>query len=343
MRRPTLGDVAHRAGVSPITVSRAFRRPEMVTVGLRAQVDEAVRELGYVPNHLASALASTSTRIVGVIVPSLTNGVFDEYLSAIQVVFESAGIQALVSNVCYSAIEEEKAIQTLLGYRPEAMIVAGIDQTPRSREMLRAARIPVVQTMEIADEPIDMNVGLSHEKAGYVATRYLQDLGYHRIGHITAAGDPRSWRRHTGYARAMAELNVATDHLVTKTARPSSTQQGSSLFVDLLRNAPDVEAVFCCNDDLALGVLFECHRRGIRVPEDLSVMGFNDLEYSAGAFPSLSSVATRRGEIGARAAQMVTDRIRGSGSHTATRSLDVGFRINVRRSTRSPKVSHEQT
>jgi LacI family gluconate utilization system Gnt-I transcriptional repressor len=336
--RTTLGDVARRAGVSPITVSRVFRRPEMVSVELRAKIDEAVSELGYVPNHLASALASTSTRIVGVIVPSLTNGVFDDYLSAIQDVLEPAGIQTLVSNVRYSAIEEEKAIQTLLGYRPEAMIVAGIDQTPRSRELLTAARIPVVQTMEVAADPIDMNVGLSHEEAGYAATRYLQDVGLQRIGHITAAGDPRSWRRHAGYERAMAEQGFATDHLVTKTLRPSSTQQGSSLFVDLLRSAPDLEAVFCCNDDLALGVLFECHRRGIRVPEDLSVMGFNDLEYSAGAFPSLSSVATRRGEIGGRAARMVTDRIRGSGTNPTTPLVDVGFRINVRRSTRAPTV-----
>ena len=94
--RATLADVAGRAGVSPVTVSRAIRHPEMVSEQLRARIDDAVRSLNYIPNHLASALASTRTQIVGVIVPSLTNGVFDDYLSAIQDVLNPAGVQVLV-------------------------------------------------------------------------------------------------------------------------------------------------------------------------------------------------------------------------------------------------------
>ena len=129
-QRATLSDVASKAGVSPVTVSRAIRHPEMVSEKLRERIDNAVRSLGYIPNHLASALASHRTNIVGVIVPSLTNGVFDDYLAAIQDVFSLANIQVLVTNVRYSAEKEEKAINTLLGYHPEAMILVGPSSRP---------------------------------------------------------------------------------------------------------------------------------------------------------------------------------------------------------------------
>ena len=200
-RRATLSDVARLAGVSPVTVSRAIRHPEMVSEDLRRRIDEAVRSLNYIPNNLASALASTRTHIVGVIVPSLTNGVFDDYLGAIQDVLNPAGFEVLVLNVRYSEIEEEKAIAALLGYHPEAMIVAGTDQTERSRELLRNAGVPVVQTMDVTDDPIDLNIGLDHRAAGAAAVRFLYELGHRKIAHLTARADPSSL---PGVARATA-------------------------------------------------------------------------------------------------------------------------------------------
>ena len=217
--RATLADVASRAGVSPVTVSRAIRHPEMVSEDLRKRIDDAVLSLNYIPNHLASALASTRTQIVGVIVPSLTNGVFDDYLGAIQDVLNPAGIQVLVLNVRYSEIEEEKAIQTLLGYHPEAMIVAGVDQTERSRQMLRNSGVPVVQTMDVTADPIDLNIGLDHTAAGYAAVHYLYDQGHRRIAHLTARQDPRARRRHAGYQRAIDDLGLSTKALPGRSSR----------------------------------------------------------------------------------------------------------------------------
>jgi LacI family gluconate utilization system Gnt-I transcriptional repressor len=109
---------------------------------------------------------------------------------------------------------------------------------------------------------------------------------------------------------------------------------GADLFGQILARAPDLEAVFTCNDDLALGALFECHRRGIRVPEDISIIGFNDLEVCASAYPSLSSVSTPRYEMGRQAAEIVLEIVRGSGRRPHQRIIDVGFRINERESTR---------
>ncbi|HVX71178.1 MAG TPA: LacI family DNA-binding transcriptional regulator [Devosia sp.] len=337
-RRATLSDVARRAGVSPVTVSRAIRHPEMVSEDLRRRIDEAVRSLNYIPNNLASALASTRTHIVGVIVPSLTNGVFDDYLGAIQDVLNPAGFEVLVLNVRYSEIEEEKAIAALLGYHPEAMIVAGTDQTERSRELLRNAGVPVVQTMDVTDDPIDLNIGLDHRAAGAAAVRYLYELGHRKIAHLTARADPRARRRHAGYQQQMDEYGLPTAGLVGASPRPSDVAMGAELFSAVIENAPDVTAVFTCNDDLALGTLFECQRRGIRVPDDVAIIGFNDLDYAVASVPPLSSVSTERRKMGTWAAEAIIEIIRGTGRRSLQTSIDVGFSIKRRGSTASKRT-----
>jgi LacI family transcriptional regulator, gluconate utilization system Gnt-I transcriptional repressor len=331
--RATLSDVARHAGVSPVTVSRAIRHPEMVSEELRKRIDDAVLKLNYIPNHLASALASTRTQIVGVIVPSLTNGVFDDYLGAIQDVLNPAGIQVLVLNVRYSETEEEKAIETLMGYHPEAMIVAGVDQTERSRQLLRNSGLPVVQTMDITDNPIDLNIGLDHGEAGAAAVRFLHAQGHRKIAHLTARGDPRARRRHAGYQRQMEALGLSTKGLIGASPRASDVAVGGELFAEILAQTPDVTAVFTCNDDLALGTLFECQRRGISVPEEVAIIGFNDLDFAVAAVPTLTSVSTERREMGTWAARSILEIIRGGGKRPKQATVDVGFSIKARGST----------
>jgi LacI family gluconate utilization system Gnt-I transcriptional repressor len=332
-RRATLSDVARRAKVSPVTVSRAIRHPEMVSEELRLRIEDAVRSLNYIPNHLASALASTRTHIVGCIVPSLTNGVFDNYLNAIQDVLVRAGIQMLVLNSRYNDAEEERAIETLLGYHPEAMIVIGVDQTERSRELLKNSGIPVIQALDLTDTPIDMIVGFDHRGAGAGAVRYLYDLGHRRIAHLTVQTDPRAGRRRAGYLDEMAALGLSAEGLIGVSAGPTTVPLGGELLGQVLSRAPDITAVFCCNDDLALGALFECHRRGIRVPEDLSIVGFNDLAFCEASVPQLTSVSTERQEAGTWAGNAIVEIIRGSGRRPKTPVVDMGFKIRARAST----------
>lgn len=332
-KRSTLADVARHAEVSAVTVSRVLRHPEMVSPVLRARVEGAVAELGYIRNQLASALASTRSGIIGVTVPSLTNGVFVDYLTAIHDLMVPQGLQVMVLNVRYSAEEEERAIDTLLGHHVEAMIVAGVDQTDRSRLLLEQSGIPIVQTMDLTDDPVDLNIGLSHFDAGYAATRFLLGLGRRRVGHLTARLDPRSRRRHQGYLHAMEEAGLASPGLVASTPRASTVRIGGELFIEILTHEPELDALFCCNDDLALGAMFECERRAIRVPEDISILGFNDLEYCASTYPSLSSVTTPRSEMARVAAKAVLEVIRGSGERSARHSVDLGFHIAEREST----------
>jgi len=341
-RRATLADVASRAGVSSVTVSRALRNPDLVSDALRLRIESAVGELAYIPNQMASALASAQTDTIGVVVPSLTNGVFGDYLRGIHDVLTPRGFQVLVLNARYSPIEEEKAIATLLGRHPEAMIVAGIDQTDHARRMLEQSGIPVVQTMELAADPIDINIGMSHSDAGYEAAKYLLGLGHRRIGMVEARLDARARRRLGGYRRAMEEAGIDTSHLVASSVHRSTVQLGGELLVQLLAAAPDVDAVFCCNDDLALGVLFACQRRNIRVPQDISILGFNDLDFAAGAYPALSSVAVPRLEMGQQAATTILQIIRAPKQRPAETRIDLGFRINARESTRR-RLHHQES
>jgi LacI family gluconate utilization system Gnt-I transcriptional repressor len=315
----------------------------MVSAELRRRVEDAVRELAYVPNQLASALASARTHMIGVVIPSLTNGVFADYLRALHDVFIPAGLQVLVLNSRYVPDEEERAVATLLGQHPEAMILAGVDQSDGARRLLARAGAPVVQTMELTDDPIDINIGFSQREAGYAATRHLLDLGFRRIGHIRARLDPRSQRRFEGYRTAMEDARIDPSSLIAATPRPSTVALGSELFAEILQRSPDLNAVFCCNDDLALGALFECHRRGIRVPEGMAIVGFNDLEFSANAYPSLTSIATPRYEMGRRAGEIVLEIIRGSGARPQPPRIDLGFALRERQSTprRAPAVQRQ--
>ena len=334
--RAILRDVALLADVSEVTASRALRSPAMVSERLRARVNDAARELAYVPNRLASALASRRTGRVAVIVPSLTNGVFDDYLRAVHDVFVPAGFQIVILNSNYVPGFEEKAITTALEQSPEAIILAGTEQTPHARAALLQAGIPVVQTMEIADRPIDVNIGLSHFDAGYAAARHLFDLGHRHVGHIAAPLDSRAGKRVAGHLKAAGEFNALTP--IASVDKPSSVVLGGPLLVDLLARAPETTAVFCGNDNLALGALFECQRRGIRVPQDLSIIGFNDLEFAASACPSLSTVATPRYAMAKRASEVILEIVRGSGKRPVKRRIDVGFEVVARESTAAPRT-----
>ena len=171
--------------------------------------------------------------------------------------------------------------------------------------MLAEAGCPVVQIMELAEDPVDMMVGFSHFDCGRIATRHLVDQGYRRIAFLGARMDPRAQRRLAGYRSALEEAGLFDPRLVTTTPAPTSALRvGRELFRDALARAPDLDAIFCSNDDVALGALFECNRSGIAVPGRIGIVGFNDIEMMQVAFPSLTSVRTPRFEIGRRAMEM---------------------------------------
>lgn len=325
-----LTEVAKLAGVSPITASRFFRNPEALSVSKRERVESAAKELGYVPNLAARALASQRTEVIGVLIPSLTNNVFNDVLRGIYDASEGSRYTIQFVNTRYSILQEEKLLRLFQAQKPAGLIVTGINQTEHSRAVMEGMNCPIVQIMELGSDPVDMMVGFSHFDAAIAAVSHLIALGRKRIGFLGARMDPRVQRRLEGYRKAMKDAGLFDPNLILTTSTPTAMTLGGMLLGDLLTQAPDLDAVFCINDDLALGVLFECQRRGISVPDQLAIIGFNDMEFMATAVPSLSSVRTNRYEMGRDAVTMLIHAVEGRRPEQPV--VDLGFELMVRQS-----------
>ncbi|WP_045858246.1 LacI family DNA-binding transcriptional regulator [Teredinibacter purpureus] len=332
-----MSDVAELAGVSAITVSRVINRPEKVSAVVKQKVFSAIDSLGYIPNHSASALASSRSGVIGVVIPSLSNSVFNDVLKGIYEVTGPTGYHVVLADSHYSPLEEERMVRTLLGQSPEAMIITGGNQTELTRNMLLGAGIPIVQIMESVDEPIDMNVGFSHREAAFEVVSKIVAAGYTKLGFLGARMDSRAQQRLQGYRNAMEAQGLFNDDWVMTTPRPSSIAMGGELFTSLMaKSEGECNAVFCVNDDLALGTLFECQRMYISVPDKMAICGFNDIEASALVNPPLSSVRVPRYDMGVTAAQMalrVLSDDDNSAAEQHNKIVDSGYQIMMREST----------
>lgn len=327
----TISDVAREAGVSAMTVSRALREPGKVNPARLEHILGVVQRLGYTPNHAAQALAAGTTRMLAVIIPSVTNNVFVEVLEGIYEVAEERNWQVQIGNTKYSPLVEQDLVRTFLNQNIGGLILAGVEQTDLTRKFLRDAEVRIAQIMDNNNNPIDMNVGFNHENGAERATQHLMAMGYKKPAFLAAQLDPRTLRRVAGYRAALEKQNSEMTPIIVSTPEPSSVGLGCALMADLLAKHPQVDSVVCNNDDIAVGALFECQRRGIPVPRDMGVCGFNDLGVTAHTSPTLTSVRTYRYKIGSAAAGMVIDAA--SGNEPENPMVDVGFEIIPRQST----------
>ncbi len=327
--RLTLKDVAARAGVSPITASRALRGVGRVDPELVARVQAAAAELNYVPDPAARALASARSASVAVLVPTLTNPAFGDLLEAIHAELFPAGFQIMVGDTHYSREQEEHLLRSYLTYRPSGLIVTGFDRNEEARRLIADSGIPCVHVLELANSPGVYCVGTNQIEAGRTMVNYLLAQGRRRIG-FGAVIDPRALLRAEGYRRAMKDAGLYDPSLELLSAAPASIKLGSELFRELLARHPDIDAVFFSNDDLAHGALFTAFRSGIRVPEQIAIAGYNNLEEAAFTIPPLTTIHTSRSEIGRRAAQMLLALMRGQKVEQPV--VDVGYELIVRES-----------
>lgn len=328
--RTTLAAVAAHAGVSAMTASRALNQPDLVSNEVRLRVEKAVAELGYVPNRAARALASRQSNVIVVLVPSLSNFVFNAVIDGIQQVVDAANYQLLIGNTRYSDAEEEKLLSIYLQSNPMGILLSGLTHSPRVEQLLAASGVPVVSMMDLASDPSQLSVGFSQHEAGRTMTRYLIDKGHKRIGFVGAQLDERTLSRAAGYRDAMREAGLADERLELMVPDASSIALGAELLGRMLAQAPDCDAIFCCNDDLAHGAIYQCQRRGIAVPEQLAICGFNDLPASAWMIPSVTTISTPRYRVGFEAATLLRNAIEGRAP--AVGQVDLGFTLMPRES-----------
>jgi LacI family transcriptional regulator, gluconate utilization system Gnt-I transcriptional repressor len=329
--RATLEQVAGLAGVSTMTASRSLSQPQLVSEATRARVERAVLELGYVPNRAARALASSRSRVIVVLVPSLSNAVFTALLDGVQDAVGASQYQLLIGNTHYSDAEEEKLLRIYLQSDPDGILLPGLSHSPEVGRMLETLRVPVVSMMDLSETPSIVSVGFSQLDAGRALTDHLLARGYRRIAFVGAQLDERTLRRADGWRQAMLEAGLFDPRLEIMTPAPSTVALGAELMRHVLAELPDCEAVFFCNDDLAHGAIFHCQRAGVRIPQQVAVAGFNDLPSSRLMVPSLTTVDTPRYQVGFQAASLLLHIIEGKAPRA--RRIDLGFILREREST----------
>lgn len=329
-----MADVASAAGVSLVTVSRAINEPTKLSPRKLAAVRAAIEQLGYVPNLTAGSLASKRSRIIAAIVPTISNLVFSETVEALTRTLSNGGYQLLLGQSGYRDADEASLVDTFLGRRVDGLVLTGTSQSPQLRARLKQAGVPVVQTWAMPatasdPQPVDMLVGFSNVDAGRAAAQHLLDRGHTALAFI-GAQEERSTQRLEGFRAAAAERGVH-DIPAELILPPALIDDAGPRLAAILSRRPEVTAVFCNNDLLAAGVLFECQQQGWNVPGRIAVMGFGDLPIARAASPRLSTVLIRRAQIGERAGQMLLARLAGETGGPAV--VDIGFEVVARGST----------
>lgn len=327
-----MSEVAAAAGVSAMTVSRVLRTPDKVSPETSNRVEAAIRELGYVPDEAAGALASRRSRIVAALVSTLGGSVFASTIDGLSQTLREAGYQLLLATTNYTPQIEADFIAAILARRPDGLVLTSTEHTAAANRLLRGAGIPIVELWELPKKPIDSAVGFSNRAAGRAMTEFLAASGRRRIGFIgrSAPSDTRGQLRRTGYENALAHLGRAPRIAMPEGLGTDDPRTGAVGLASILDQWRDTDAVFCSSDSVALGALSEARRRGIAVPDALAIAGFGDFEMASEHGLALTTVRVPGFAIGEEAARVILQR-----GDTKTRSkhaVDVGFQI-VRRMT----------
>ncbi len=319
----TLRDVAKLAGVAPITASRAVNTPEQVSPDVLKKVQDAIQRTGYVPNRVAGGLASSRSRLIAAVVPSIVVSVFVETIETLNNTLFEAGYQLMLGQTGYSAEREEALLEAIIGRRPDGIFLTGIMQSSKGRTRLLASGIPVVETWDLTPTPIDMLIGFSHSDIGLEVANFLMAKGRTRFA-LVHAGDERASRRAASFTNTVAKRGCRAV-LVDNVGASRSLKSGREALSRILSQTPDVDAIFCSSDLLAMGVLTEAMARGIKVPQQLSIVGFGDVPYVADMVPALTTVHINGSDIGRKAAGFLVARAQGLAVEEPI--VDVGFAI----------------
>jgi len=310
-KRPlTLRDVSEVSGVSEMTVSRVLRNRGDVSEATRARVLAAAKELGYVPNKIAGALASNRVNLIAVIIPSLSNMVFPEVLTGVNEVLETTALQPVVGVTDYLPEKEERVLYEMLSWRPSGVIIAGLEHTDAARAMLRAAGIPVVEIMDADGAPVDAMVGISHRRAGREMARAILNAGYRRIGFMGTKMplDHRARKRFEGFTEKLAKNGVEIEDRAFYSGG-SALAKGREMTAEMMTRSPDLDFLYYSNDMIGAGGLLYLLEKGYDIPGRIGLAGFNGVELLQGLPRQLATMDACRNEIGRKAAEIIVARL----------------------------------
>jgi LacI family gluconate utilization system Gnt-I transcriptional repressor len=285
-----------------------------VSDGTRKRVLEAAKRLGYVPNKIAGALASNRVNLVAVIIPSMSNMVFPEVMTGISQILEETSLQPVVGLTGYRPEKEEKVLYEMLSWRPSGVIIAGLEHSDASRAMLRASGIPVVEIMDVDGTPVDSVVGISHRRAGQQMAQAIIKAGYRRIGFLGTKMplDHRARKRFEGFTEALAKagIEIADQEFYSG---GSALLKGREMTEEILRRTPDIDFLYYSNDMIGAGGLLYLLDKGVDIPGQVGLAGFNGVDLLKGLPRQLATMDACRLEIGRKAAEIIAARAEATG------------------------------
>ncbi|MBQ0930338.1 LacI family DNA-binding transcriptional regulator [Ideonella alba] len=326
----TLEQVAAHAGVSPSTVSRILNGTAVVSPAKKAAVEAAIQELGFRPNPVARGLAGGRTMSIGVVTQIISSPFYGEALLGIEEQLEQAGYVPLIVSGHWRDVDERKALQTLLARRVDGLIVfAG--RLSAADLLQEAAGLPLVVMGRQVQGPQAFSFSFDNRKGARLATEHLLAQGHRRIAFVM--GDPvhdDAADRYQGYLDALAAAGLAADPALL--TQGDYTEGGGLLAIThLLARGQSFSAVFSCNDQMAIGAAHGLRRHGLRVPDDVSLVGFDDVVLARYAMPPLTTVRQSMLDMGHQAAKAVLDQLAGRPPQVQLPAPELVVRDSTRR------------
>ncbi|ELI8303390.1 substrate-binding domain-containing protein [Yersinia enterocolitica] len=323
-QRVTLQDIALLAGVTKMTVSRYLRTPEKVAPETGERIAQVMAEVNYSADSEGETSLNQKSPRIGILVPSFNNQIFSDLLAGIESVTAASGYQTLVVNYNYNKEREEEQIVNLLSCQISGLILTDSEHTLRADKYLNASELPVAQVMDLEPQFNRITVGFNNYQAAYDMTATLLASGKQNVVYFGSMSDVRDRKRYQGYSQAMTDAEFAPLHITPN--KVSSVSIGAGMLALARQMYPQVDAIFCTNDDMAVGVLQECLKLGMVVPAEMAISGFHGLDIGQATTPVLASVTTPRFEMGKVAAEILIKKIK---KIPTIEQVDLHYRISL--------------
>jgi LacI family transcriptional regulator len=299
-------DVAREAGVSVGTVSNVINRPDRVSEEVRARVDAAIRELGYVRSESARQLRAGRSRMLGLLVMDMGNPFFAAVARGAEDAARRAGLGVMVCNSAGDPAAERSYVSLFAEQRVRGALLTTVDPAGAPLHTLRQQGIPFVLVDRVADEAEACSVAVDDVTGGFLAGRHLMEAGHHAIAYVSGPTRLRQVQdRRTGLLRALEESGGSADDLMEIQVERLDVSAGRDAGARLLGAAQRPSAVFCANDLLALGLLQTVYAARVKVPQELAVVGYDDIEFAAASLVPLTSVRQPAADMGRMAAELL--------------------------------------
>ncbi|KAB8310249.1 MULTISPECIES: DNA-binding transcriptional regulator CytR [Rahnella] len=332
----TMKDVAEQAGVSTATVSRALMNPEKVSASTRQKVDQAVMAVGYSPHALSRNLKRNESRTILVIVPDICDPFFADLIKGIERTAAESGYLVLIGDCAQQNQQEKTFINLIITKQIDGMLLLGSDLPFDASKEEQRNLPPMVMANEFAPELELPTVHIDNLTAAFEAVHYLLNLGHQRIACIEGPKHmPLCQYRSQGYVQALRRNGISVENALT--AQGDFTYESGARAVSELMALPSPPtAIFCHNDIMAIGAMFQAKKMGLRIPQDLSVVGFDDIKASQFTDPPLTTVAQPRFQLGRQAMLLLLEQLQGNPVQNGSLLLD--SELVVRQSTAAPKA-----